>query len=89
MMYTQFQDDSNQHQQQKDRIFCPCGRSFLYERFLTYHKKWECGKKLECPNCSRVFNTLANLKSHTLKYCRFRTVNLDDSKDGKKFLPLK
>lgn len=52
-----------------EKVVCVCGRTFIYEAQLKYHKKWECGKILSCDYCGKVFTTKSNQKTH-LKICR-------------------
>lgn len=59
-----------------ERIFCKCGRTFLYKHLYNYHEKWECGKTLQCTiiNCMKTFKRISNLKSH-MRTCSRRQIN--------------
>lgn len=50
----------------RPRMTCHCGRTFTYDSHLKYHKKWECGRRIHCPNydCKKSFSTVSNLKYH-------------------------
>lgn len=54
------------------RHICCCNRSFKHKKQYHYHKRWECGKALECSRCHKLMSTVASLRSHeklcTLKY---------------------
>lgn len=41
----QEQEQHRQHTEPFERLYCECGMSFLYKGYLTYHKKYDCGKK--------------------------------------------
>lgn len=48
-------------------ILCRCGRrTFKHKRDYKYHIKWECGQRMECHYCSKLFAT----RSHLLRHCR-------------------
>lgn len=51
------------------RIFCTCGRSFIYATDLNYHKRWECGRRIPCTvvTCQSTFATKSVLRQHLKK----------------------
>lgn len=50
------------------RFHCECGRSYSKGPNLKYHKKWECGQKLQCDKCYKVFYYRSHWIRHT-KIC--------------------
>lgn len=46
-------------------INCICGRKFSYIGNYYYHQRQECGRKLQCPKCTKSFTTVHGLKYHT------------------------
>lgn len=46
------------------RVYCDCGRSFVYKRHLQYHRKHECGQPQACQACYKTFKTFSYLKRH-------------------------
>lgn len=67
------EDSSNQSNKTQpkleERKFCACGHSFIYDRHLIFHEKWECGRLQFCDLCGKSFNTISNLKQHK-KICK-------------------
>lgn len=57
---------NNQQQTTKNFPCLTCNRQFCNNRLLTYHKKWECGVKINCPqlDCGKIFSTFNCLRSH-------------------------
>lgn len=45
---------------------CSCGRFYKQQKYLNYHKKWECGKpsRYQCSKCSFGTTSHSSLKKH-------------------------
>lgn len=50
------------------RHTCECGRAYNQRKYLTFHKRWECGQILECSLCFRSFNSKSYFNSHIRKF---------------------
>lgn len=48
------------------RFICECGKTYKEERYLRYHKKWECNKlpTFQCPYCEYCAKRKSSLKQH-------------------------
>lgn len=48
------------------RFICDCGKTYKEERYLRYHRKWECGKlpTFQCPHCDYSAKRRNSLKQH-------------------------
>lgn len=48
------------------RFICACGKTYKEERYMRYHKKWECGKlpTFQCPHCVYSAKRKNSLKQH-------------------------
>lgn len=48
------------------RFICECGKTYKEERYLRYHKKWECNKlpTFQCPYCDYCAKRKSSLKQH-------------------------
>lgn len=48
------------------RFICECGKTYKEERYLRYHRKWECGKlpTFQCPHCEYSAKRRNSLKQH-------------------------
>lgn len=48
------------------RFVCNCGKSYKEERYLRYHRKWECGKlpSFQCPHCDYRAKRKNSVKQH-------------------------
>lgn len=56
----------------KTRYVCPqCSRTFSQSKYLTFHLRWECGRKLSCPKCKHPFNSKSYLNLH-VKKCTYK-----------------
>lgn len=58
------------HKKFEERVAC-CGMAFIYKHNFQYHRKWECGKILSCPRCSKVFKTKCSLDNHMKVKCNW------------------
>lgn len=47
-----------------DRLYCKCGKSYTGVRHIRYHKKWECGKVLQCNICCKILSTKYSFDHH-------------------------
>lgn len=43
---------------------CLCGRNYSHKNNLNYHMRWECGGKLICKKCERIFKGLNDYRKH-------------------------
>lgn len=48
------------------RFVCDCGKTYKEERYMRYHRKWECGKlpTFQCPHCGYSAKRKNSLKQH-------------------------
>lgn len=48
------------------RFICECGKTYKEERYLRYHKKWECNKlpTFQCQYCDYCAKRKSSLKQH-------------------------
>lgn len=48
------------------RFICDCGKTYKEERYMRYHRKWECGKlpTFQCPHCGYSAKRRNSLKQH-------------------------
>lgn len=48
------------------RCICECGKTYKEERYLRYHKKWECNKlpTFQCVHCEYCAKRKSSLKQH-------------------------
>lgn len=56
------------------RFWCSdCGRSYQYQRGLTFHRKYTCGKEpmFKCDYCPKRCYQKGNLQQH-LAVCRYK-----------------
>lgn len=53
---------------QLNKILCTCGRAYNKRNLYNYHKKWECGKLLQCKKCLKTFGYRTHLTGH-LRQC--------------------
>lgn len=51
----------------KYRFFCSCGRAFNAQKYINFHKRWECGRIIQCSICFRKFNTKSYYSLHMRK----------------------
>lgn len=62
-----FSDGSQKQKRQKYRFFCTCGRAFNQQKYINFHKRWECGRSIQCSICFRKFNTKSYFSLHMRK----------------------
>lgn len=60
---------------------CNCGLKYNKSNNLAYHKKWECGKILQCNGCWKIFRFRSYHIKH-MKTCEF-LCNLEQHFDNK------
>lgn len=58
----------------RPRYIC-CGRKFKYASLLTFHKRWECGRRFQCNYCLRTFSGKRTFAQHSPAVCREITGN--------------
>lgn len=48
------------------RFVCECRKTYKEERYLRYHRKWECGKlpTFPCPACDYSAKRRTSLRQH-------------------------
>lgn len=63
----------------RSRIACRCGRTFIYQKHLTYHQRWECGNTFKCKKCDCEFSSKSYLKIH------FNKAHNTDNDDDEEF----
>lgn len=63
------------------RFICGCGKTYKEERYMRYHKKWECGKlpTFQCPQCRYCAKRRNSLKQHMERRhpkCLFKKIQI-------------
>lgn len=51
-------------------VSCDCGRKFEYGK-LEYHKRFQCGKSLQCNLCRRSYCSIYYVRRH-MKTCKMK-----------------
>lgn len=51
-------------------VSCDCGRKFEYEKY-QYHKRFQCGKSLQCNLCRRSYCSIYYVRRH-MKTCKMK-----------------
>lgn len=52
-------------------VSCDCGRKFEYENQYIYHKRFQCGKSLQCNLCRRSYCSIYYVRRH-MKTCMMK-----------------
>lgn len=52
-------------------VSCDCGRKFQYENQYIYHKRFQCGKSLQCNLCRRSYCSIYYVRRH-MKTCKMK-----------------
>lgn len=65
--YTPMHSGRLKQKRPKYRFFCTCGRAFNQQKYINFHKRWECGRNIQCSICFRKFNTKSYFSLHMRK----------------------